>query len=276
MASCYWTQPSQLHPWFKSATLKRQPSMFPRSESPSPVDEYDSDARIKRQRRITPEQMHSKKRKLPSPPQSPTEDISDAQSSKRQRCTTLEHSIEGLSLTPPMQMAPHAPEFATRLPTPVSTVLTYAPDFSSSQWLKASPPTPGFILSPPPLNSVLTPMTVMPASMGTSMSAPLSVTDTIMDVKMRSSSWFEPEKDRIVVTDLDASSDDEADTVDDAPKLPRPVLQALFCGPERWGPLLAGIPLVPSQPSPSLDSPSPLEPIRVSEPRLDEAMDVEQ
>lgn len=90
----------------------------------------------------------------------------------------------------------------------------------------------------------------------------------------------------IIVTDLDASSDDE-DGVDDAPKLPPVVLQALLRGgvepPKREDVLLAGLlpslsaPLRPlvSLPSPPT-SPPPLDRF-FPEPALsDEAMDVEQ
>jgi hypothetical protein len=79
----------------------------------------------------------------------------------------------------------------------------------------------------------------------------------------------------IVVTDLDGSSDDEADVVDDAPKLPRAVLKALMCGPERDSPPLAGLCLLPQQPSPSLDS-RLHDPARLPVVGLDEAMDIEQ
>jgi hypothetical protein len=79
----------------------------------------------------------------------------------------------------------------------------------------------------------------------------------------------------IVVTDLDVSSDDEADGVDDVPKLPRAVLKALMCGPERDSPPLAGLPLLPPQLSQSLDPPL-LGPARLSVVGSDEAMDVEQ
>jgi hypothetical protein len=80
----------------------------------------------------------------------------------------------------------------------------------------------------------------------------------------------------IVVTDLDVSSDDEADVVDDAPKLPRAVLKALMCGSERDSPPLAGLRLLPPQLlSQSLDPPL-LDPARLSMVGLDEAMDVEQ
>jgi hypothetical protein len=80
----------------------------------------------------------------------------------------------------------------------------------------------------------------------------------------------------IVVTDLDVSSDDEADVVDDAPKLPRAVLEALLRGPERDSPPLTGLRLLPPQLSQSLDSPPSLGPVKLSEVGVDEAMDVEQ
>jgi len=78
----------------------------------------------------------------------------------------------------------------------------------------------------------------------------------------------------IVVTDLDASSDDDADIVDDAPKLPRSVLQALLRGP---GGLLLS-PVLPQLASQSLDPPPllDLDPGSLFESGLDEAMDVEQ
>jgi hypothetical protein len=244
MLSCSWVQPAQLHPWYKPATLKRKsPSMSLRSEppSPSPVDdEDDPDARIKRPRRSTTfrleEHTHPRKRKLPSCPQSPTEEAEAedlAMATKRQRCMALEDGIERLSLTPPGLPA-YPPEFATLLSAPGAP-----PDFRFSQWLPALPPAavpPGLQQTSPPTNLDLS-------------SALLASADAIEDVKMRSSSWYEPEKDSacatlhfehrtpltchratgIIVTDLDASSDDE-DGVDDAPKLPRDVLQALLRG----------------------------------------------
>jgi hypothetical protein len=80
----------------------------------------------------------------------------------------------------------------------------------------------------------------------------------------------------IVVTDLDVSSDDEADVVDDAPKLPRAVLEALLRGPERDSRPLTGLPPLPPRLSQSLDPPPLLGPVKLSEVGLDEAMDVEQ
>ena len=86
----------------------------------------------------------------------------------------------------------------------------------------------------------------------------------------------------IIVTDLDASSDDEeAGVVDDAPKLPRYVLQALLRGPEHTNAPFPGLllsPVLPQLASQPLD-PSPLLDLdsgSLLEPGSDEAMDVEQ
>jgi len=85
----------------------------------------------------------------------------------------------------------------------------------------------------------------------------------------------------IIVTDLDASSDDEADIVDVAPKLPRSVLQALLRGPNRADAPFPGLllsPVLPQLASQSLDPPTllDLDPGSLFEPGSDEAMDVEQ
>jgi hypothetical protein len=151
MVSCYWVQPAQLHPWFKSHSLKRKSSMLLRSESPSPVDEDDPDpdSRVKRQRHttLTLEHARLKKRKLPSCPQSSAEeegeDVTDARSliTKRQRYTALEHGFERLSLTPPSYPATQeasmpvpAPEFATHLPDP-GVPPNFGFSSSSPQWV---------------------------------------------------------------------------------------------------------------------------------------------
>ncbi|KAH9022561.1 hypothetical protein EDB85DRAFT_1995786 [Lactarius pseudohatsudake] len=279
MVSCYWVQPAQ-HPWFKPKTLKRKsPSMLLRSESPSPVDEDDDpDSRVKRQRltTLTLEHTRPQKRKLPpSCPQSPIEEEDTV--AKRQRCTALEHGIGRLSLTHPVQDAamptPGVPELATRLPAPVPSV----PDFGfSSSWLPAAASLPP--AAPAVATSFQAPTTLDPAT---------TTAASGEDVKMRSSSWYEPEKDRIVVTDLDASSDDE-DGVDDAPKLPRAVLQALLRGgpdPAARGDvpwmLRAGLLPSPSVPLPLSSPLSPPPPLKLASffpgsVSSDEAMDVEQ
>jgi hypothetical protein len=193
MASCYWAQPAHLHPWYKPATLKRKlPAMLPRSE-PLPVDEYDSDSRAKRQCCVTLDQTRSKKRTLPSPPLSPIDKSNDQRLPKRQRCTTLERGIEGLSLTPHTPAAAsQAPELVARQPALASVVLVH----SSSQWPEMSSPMPcSYPIpspSPPPLTSI--PFTSASACIQP-IPAPI-VDPAVPDVKMRTTSWYEPEKDR--------------------------------------------------------------------------------
>jgi hypothetical protein len=197
MSSCYWALPAQLHPWYKPPTLKRKPSaMLPRSESPFPVDEYDSDSRVKRQRHITLDQTRSKKRNLPSPPQSPIES-DDQHLPKRQRCTTLERGLEGLSLTPPAPAAQQAPEFTSCLPAPVFAALAHPPDFSS-RWPEMSLPTPCSRPIPSPSPSPSTSIPFTSASTTPMPPTPALTADlhAAPDVKMRTSSWYEPEKDR--------------------------------------------------------------------------------
>src|SRR5579863_1917538 len=176
MASWYWAQPAQLHPWYKLDSLKRKlPPMLPRSESPSLVDEYDSDPHAKRQRRTLPDQTRPMKRKLPSPPQSPVGEPDssgpdDPRLLKKQRCTALERGFESLSLTalpPPAQayaLAPStptttpapqtraAPELSAHLPPTLAAPLVSAvpvnhqhehhvpPEFVHSRWLEMSSP----------------------------------------------------------------------------------------------------------------------------------------
>ena len=342
MASYYWTQPGQLHPWYKLDTLKRKlPEMFPRSESPSPVDEYDSDPRAKRQRRITLDQMRSMKRKLPSPPQSPVEEesgLDDTRLLKRQRCTTLERGIESLSLAAPPP-PPAAQAQATLAPS--TTTLTSAPQVQTAPEFNTSLLLPPLAVSGIPvdehqhhipidyassLRPPLPPFPFLTSTPITSVSSAPSDANAIADVKMHSSSWYEPQKDRaclffplafgcwcarsrllteiprlsntpdlahafrslfplfaigIIVTDLDASSDDEADIVDDAPKLPRSVLQALLRVPKRANPPFPELllsPVLPQLASQSLDAPPllDLDPGSLFELGSDEAMDVEQ
>ena len=195
MSSCYWALPAQLHPWYKPPTLKRKPSaMLPRSESTFPVDEYDSDSRVKRQRRIALDQTRSKKRNLPSPPQSPIES-SVQHLPKRQRCTTLERGLERLSLIPSAPAAHQAPDVAPCLPAPVSAVLVHPPDFSS-RWPEVSLPTPcpRPIPSPSPSpTSISFTSAFTPVPPNSALTADLHAAP---DVKMRTSSWYEPEKDR--------------------------------------------------------------------------------
>ena len=235
MASCYWAQPAQLHPWYKLDTMKRKlPPMLPRSESPSPADEYGPDPRAKRPRCTTPDQMRSTKRKLPSPPQSPVEGLDfsgpdDPRLFKRQRCTALERGLESLSLTTlPASAQVHAlapltpnstsadqtqatPELSARLPPSLAAPLVSAapvrhqhepPEFAHSRWLEMPSSSltatvhksRSIPLHPTPISTSITYVTSAPTL--------TSDADAITDVKMHSSSWYEPEKDRTCLFSL--------------------------------------------------------------------------
>ena len=207
MVSCHWVQPAQLHPWFKPDSLKRKlPSMLLRSESPSPVDEDDpdTDSRVKRQRLPTFALEHRRpgKRKLPSCLQTPTEEeegnLTGARplTTKRQRSTVLEHGFERLSLTPPSYPATQAAAIPV-VPLPAPAV---PPEFgfsssASQQWWVDVP-----AASAPPIFQQISSPTAVPVLPAAS--APALSADVLDDVRMRSSSWYEPEKDRACVCPL--------------------------------------------------------------------------
>ncbi|KAJ7287698.1 hypothetical protein C8J57DRAFT_1496131 [Mycena rebaudengoi] len=57
---------------------------------------------------------------------------------------------------------------------------------------------------------------------------PRPVSPTVPDIKMKSSSWYEPEPDRIIITDLNSSSDEEdADASPDPLTISPALLQRL-------------------------------------------------
>jgi len=172
--------------------------MLLRSETPSPVDEFDPYSPMKRQRLTTftlEEHARPEKRKLPSFLQSPIEEdeVADARTfTKRQRCTTLENGIERLSLTPPIPPAPApAVEFTTLVPAPaLGPDLSFASS-SSAPWLGSIPAASCSAPAPYTTTTMTPPVPLTPAAPASARFA-----DAIEDVKMRSSSWYEPEKDR--------------------------------------------------------------------------------
>ncbi|KAJ3988315.1 hypothetical protein F5890DRAFT_1492793 [Lentinula detonsa] len=128
-------------------------------------------------------------------------------SAKRRRVTALERGFSNLSLH---HVQPGAPTSTS------STAPTYYPDSGSI-------PPPSYLIhttsSPPPPADTLTAMEVEYSSMTPSIQPdsveePSSPSLLLPEIQMKSSSWYEPEPDRIVVTDLDSSDDeDEAELV---------------------------------------------------------------
>ncbi|EIM83111.1 uncharacterized protein STEHIDRAFT_149394 [Stereum hirsutum FP-91666 SS1] len=130
--------------------------------------------------------MSSLKRKLSSDGDTSNEDdsrdsLSTLHHHKRRRSTTLERDLASLSLSNVRHGVASSP---------VTSLANYQRSES-------------------PLSDTFMDTDVSP-SRETPMSA-VSTEEAIPEVKMSSSSWYEPEKDRIVVTDLDGSSSDEED-----------------------------------------------------------------
>lgn len=159
--------------------------------------------------------MPSAKRKHPSSESSSDNDfegaVADVNSSKRQRCSVLEHGFAHLAI-----QRHSTPSTSATLPdTPVI-------ELDSTLGTRSA--------SPMPVDGEPSPIT-LPSSVEEPVSPAYSGSQSTayIDVKMRSQSWYEPEKDRecflclrctrgahgvlgIVITDLDDSSDDDADS----------------------------------------------------------------
>lgn len=142
--------------------------------------------------------MPSAKRKHPSSESSSDNDfegaLADVNSSKRQRCSVLEHGFAHLAIQ-------RHPTPSTSAPLPDTTVI----ELDSTLGTRSA--------SPMPVDGEPSPIT-LPSSVEEPVSPAYSGSQSTayIDVKMRSQSWYEPEKDRIVITDLDDSSDDDADS----------------------------------------------------------------
>ncbi|KAJ3805874.1 hypothetical protein F5876DRAFT_51089 [Lentinula aff. lateritia] len=118
-------------------------------------------------------------------------------SAKRRRVIMLEKGFSNLSLHHP----PPVTSTSSANPNSVTTFF----DLNHSGALPSS--------SPLPLPDTLTAMeveysSISPSIQPDSVEEPTSPSLSVPEIRMKGSSWYEPEPDRIVVTDLD-SSDDE-------------------------------------------------------------------
>ncbi|KAL4268223.1 hypothetical protein AB1N83_001975 [Pleurotus pulmonarius] len=153
----------------------------------------------------------SMKRKFPSstssssPSSTPTQSDSDSNPGnphrpKRRRCSTLEKGLSYLSLDAnAWQRDSNLPDISEMTPT---DVYQSRPDVGADAMQFDIP-------------AVVRPSRV---------DEPGEHTPPIVEINMKSSSWYEPEPDRIVVTDLD-SSEDEADVEDNPILLPPSILK---------------------------------------------------
>ncbi|KAF7967702.1 hypothetical protein HWV62_21628 [Athelia sp. TMB] len=126
--------------------------------------------------------------------------LADANPSKRQRCSVLENGFAHLAIH-------HKPD--------QSTTSTYAQAPSVPTVIELDSTLGARPFSPMPVDgepsAVTTPSSVEEPVTPDYSGSILPAGEEPMDVKMRSQSWYEPEKDRIVITDLD-DSDDETDS----------------------------------------------------------------
>ncbi|KAI3615286.1 hypothetical protein WG66_003620 [Moniliophthora roreri] len=138
--------------------------------------------------------------------QSSSPEAESPEPSKRLKVTHLERGFSYLSLNnvvPPSDILQNPQGDVSHLPSASS---------SSSQWSE-----------PPLISATIQEMDIEPYTSSqphpytltqpTSIEEPSSPTSPaepiIPEIKMKGSSWYEPEPDRIVVTDLDSSDDDE-------------------------------------------------------------------
>ncbi|KAJ3823921.1 hypothetical protein F5878DRAFT_537348 [Lentinula raphanica] len=133
-------------------------------------------------------------------------------SPKRRRVTALERGFSNLSLH---HVQPEA-----------STSISFVSPPTSPPNITYPPPYPGPIHTPIPLSSsssssldTLTAMEVeysstTPTIQPDSVEEPTSPSLSLPEVRMKGSSWYEPEPDRIVVTDLDSSDEEDEDEVE--------------------------------------------------------------
>ncbi|TFK75284.1 hypothetical protein BDN72DRAFT_954920 [Pluteus cervinus] len=153
---------------------------------------------------------------------------------KRPRLHALEHHLAHLSLnhSPVQPLTPHS----------FSNVdFPYDPSQFHQTYARASYPMISEML-PSEEMEILPPEDVI--TLPQSIESP-----TVPEVKMRSSSWYEPEPDRIVVTDLDGSSDDETDAGHSTP--PPVNISAALLDRIRPRPFDARTPMIPSTPTQS-------------------------
>ncbi|TFY72926.1 hypothetical protein EVG20_g72 [Dentipellis fragilis] len=182
-------QPAQ-NPWFKMASLKRR---FPSDDLADNDDTPDANLPTSRSTRAHP--PHT----------------------KRRRCTTLERGFAGLRLNGNGQGNASIPLSIEELPVPNPTpppAIFHNAQIPSSQLsqpfaITQSPPSTPMETDSVPGSPLLAPSTIVRAVHVEEPTSPDGV--SVTDFKMHTSSWYEPEKDRIVITDLDGSSSDEED-----------------------------------------------------------------
>lgn len=223
------------HPWFNTPSTKRKQSSSPPS---SDEDDYGSAAAA------TTSYGGITGRSL-SPYRTPyVGPESTARPVKRRRCSALERGFAHLTINRPINTNVHSRIHTSPYPSPATSCPSSNPSIVELDMLPTRTPSPAPMDADYPSYSVLHPTSIEEPTSPVAQCAPLplptdnSSDDIINDVKMKSQSWYEPEKDRkylnlilarlwilmtitcgigIVIVDLDDS--DEEDSCDD-PKTP--------------------------------------------------------
>ncbi|KAH9831213.1 uncharacterized protein C8Q71DRAFT_783252 [Rhodofomes roseus] len=126
---------------------------------------------------------------------------------KRRRCDNIEHGLAQMTLNHPVVSSPPAePQFVPLVEPP------YALQYAYSESTAHAPSVQEVPSSPRPLFSMGFPSRVVLPGSVEEPASPEQTRD-IPDVRMKIPSWYEPEKDRIVITDLeDSDTDDQEET----------------------------------------------------------------
>ncbi|KAI0675007.1 hypothetical protein C8Q78DRAFT_1066882 [Trametes maxima] len=178
MASAAWSNPYSLHPWFKMPSLKRKDASS--DEEDAPIATPIRAASYGTRRSLSP---------APSP--------------KRRRCDVLENGMSQLtldaqfasghavSLVPSVQF-PDTPILSSQTTSPLWMDRQHAPDVTQLS------------------NTVIPTAVVLPGSVEEPTSPEATLEDAdVPDVSMKVPSWYEIEKDRIVITDLEDSDQED-------------------------------------------------------------------
>ncbi|KAI1796445.1 hypothetical protein LXA43DRAFT_987709 [Ganoderma leucocontextum] len=196
LTSAAWADPHQLHPWFRMPSQKRKDLSDEDEDGPRAA-------------------YHEPRHSLSPLPRSP----------KRRRCDVLEAgmsqlTLEGLSYAVPPA---HDPSVGDTMrtgisPSPSSSYVaptiqipnpsTFAS--TSSQPCADGPPSP-YVTHIPRKPTI---PVVLPGSVEEPASPEATATGEpdVVDVSMKGSSWYEIEKDRIVITDLEDSDVEDEET----------------------------------------------------------------
>ncbi|KAL1942635.1 hypothetical protein VTO73DRAFT_4875 [Trametes versicolor] len=200
-AASAWANPYALHPWFKMPSLKRKDASS---------DEEDALTTTSPVRGASYEP--------------PRRSLSPAPSPKRRRCDVLESGMSQLTLDgrpiPPSPAHPgqFPPQYSLPAAAGAPTILFPITPSTSTQSV-ASQWADGLQVSPmlPVVNTLHTSV-VLPGSVEEPTSpealAAAAMDPDVQDVSMKVPSWYEIEKDRIVITDLEDSDAEDGDNGD--------------------------------------------------------------